>query len=1128
MHAELLECKHAKDELIQLIDKLEAELRDIGILHKLSTQYLEGRDSSSIFQEFVEAAIAITKADKGNIQILEPLTGKLKIAGQKGFDSHFLNFFEFVDAGEAAACGIAMEKMERVIIKDITQSSIFSKTDALSVLLSEGIRAVQSTPLVSKSGEFLGMLSTHFSQVHTPTERELQMIDILARQAADIIERKQAEEALQKSEEKYRQIVEAAQEGIWLIDGNDQTVFVNQKVSEMLGCSIEEILGKSPQKFMAPEFRAKAGDKLREHIHGINHLIDYKFIRKDGSERWCILSSRSLFDDQGKYAGSLAIIMDITERKQVVEALQKSEKRYHLLFENMLEGLAYCEMLYDECGRPVDFVYLDTNSSFEKLTGLKEVKGKKVTEVIPGIKELQPELFDIYGRVTSTGQPEKFEIEFKPLDLWLSISVYSPERDRFIAVFDNITERKQIENALKQSETRLRRLYESGMIGVIYFTLEGQINDANDKFLEMVGYTHKDLSAGKVNWKKMTPPEYRSLDEYAIEQLKSTGVDTPYEKEYIRKNGSSVPIIVGAAMLDEPYHDGIAFVLDITERKKVEEALREAYHGLEEKVKERTAELEKAYKSLKESKESLAEAQRMAHLGNWDWNLLTGEVYWSEEMYHIFGRSPTKPGTNYKELLNYIHPKDRDYVDSIIKKSLKEKLPGIDYRIVLANGEERIVHAQAEIIVDQNNTPIRAKGITQDITERKRIEEMLKESEDKLKILFELLPVGVSIIDKEKNILDANLALENILGLSRSDLLNKRYAARKYLRSNCTEMLVEEFPSIKALKEKGSIQNAEMGIVKENGSIIWTDVSAVALPYSDGHVVIITKDITERKKAEEEIQKAEEKYRIVAEKTGQLVYDYNVEKNFVEWAGSIKELTGYTPDEFKDTNFKIWMSQVHPEDQIKLRERVRKYLLDAGAYSSEYRYRKNDGSYIFVEDSGVCLKDEKGKVNRILGVVKNITERKKAEETLAKIEDARKKEIHHRIKNNLQVISSLLDLQAEKFHDREVLEAFKESQNRVISMSLIHEELYKGEGADTLNFSAYLQKLAENLFQTYSLRSKNIHLSMGLEKDAFFNMDVAVPLGIIVNELVSNSLKHAFTEGEEGEIQGICPFSFIE
>jgi len=130
------------------------------------------------------------------------------------------------------------------------------------------------------------------------------------------------------------------------------------------------------------------------------------------------------------------------------EALRESEDRYRSLFENMLNGFAYCEMLYDEQNRPVDFVYLDVNKAFEQLTGLKNVKGKKVTEVIPDIKELNPDLFEIYDRVALTAKPERFEVDFKPLAKQLSISVYSPQKGYFVAVFDDITEEKRLKEKL--------------------------------------------------------------------------------------------------------------------------------------------------------------------------------------------------------------------------------------------------------------------------------------------------------------------------------------------------------------------------------------------------------------------------------------------------------------------------------------------------------------------------------------------------------------------------------------------------------------------------------------------------------------------------------------------------------
>jgi len=133
------------------------------------------------------------------------------------------------------------------------------------------------------------------------------------------------------------------------------------------------------------------------------------------------------------------------------EALRVSEKRYRSLFENMLEGYAYCRMLGGD-GAPLDFEYLDVNYAFGKLTGLKDVVGKKVTEVIPGIREANPELFELCARVSSTGKPARTEIYVDPLKTWFSLSAYSPARGFFVAVFDNITERRKLEEQLRQSQ----------------------------------------------------------------------------------------------------------------------------------------------------------------------------------------------------------------------------------------------------------------------------------------------------------------------------------------------------------------------------------------------------------------------------------------------------------------------------------------------------------------------------------------------------------------------------------------------------------------------------------------------------------------------------------------------------
>lgn len=178
--------------------------------------------------------------------------------------------------------------------------------------------------------------------------------------------------------------------------------------------------------------------------------------------------------------------------------------------------------------------------------------------------------------------------------------------------------------------------------------------------------------------------------------------------------------------------------------------------------------------------------------------------------------------------------------------------------------------------------------------------------------------------------------------------------------------------------------------------------------------------------------------------------------------------------------------------------------------------KRKDGSYFYVEESGEFLRNKKGNICRVVGVKRDITERKITEEQLRQAEEIRQKEIHHRIKNNLQVISSLLDLQSDKFEDSKVLEAFRESRNRVNSMSIIHEELYRSSDIEKLDFADYLEKLARQLHRTYSTERDKIHLNLNIEKH-YLKVDNAIPLGIIINEMVSNSLKHAFPEGKSKE-----------
>ena len=288
---------------------------------------------------------------------------------------------------------------------------------------------------------------------------------------------------LMESEERLRTLTETAGDAIICMSAPDTIYMWNKKAEEMFGYTAEEAIGRELHKLIVPDvYREKAHKGMEGFLKTgsgavLGKTVEVKAMRRDGTE-FPVELSVSAMNIKGEWHAT-GIIRDITERKKAEEALRESEERYRSLFENMLEGFAYCKMLFDEQDRPVNFLYLDVNAAFERLTGLKNVVGKQVTEVIPGIKESSPELFDIYGRVALTGKSERFEIDFKSLALWLSISVYSMEKGYFIAVFDNITERKKAEQGLAKHVDELERYMKATV------QREFRIKELRDKVKEL-------------------------------------------------------------------------------------------------------------------------------------------------------------------------------------------------------------------------------------------------------------------------------------------------------------------------------------------------------------------------------------------------------------------------------------------------------------------------------------------------------------------------------------------------------------------------------------------------------------------------------------------------------------------
>ena len=272
---------------------------------------------------------------------------------------------------------------------------------------------------------------------------------------------KESEEALKSSEAEKSLILNSTIDLVVYHDSEMKVLWGNKRALDSVGMRKEELIGRhcweiwhgrsEPCDGCPVIFALDTGEPREGEIRS-----------PDGRE-WYIRGF-PVKDDGGRVMGAVEFCLEITARKRAEYALLEnervleSEKRFRSLFEHMLEGVAYCRMLYDENGRPADFVYLDVNSAYSELTGLQDVIGRKVSEVLPGVRESDPGLLELYGRVASTGQPEKCDIYIKQLSLWRSMSVYSTEIGFFVAVSENITERKRIEADLQESHHKLREL----------------------------------------------------------------------------------------------------------------------------------------------------------------------------------------------------------------------------------------------------------------------------------------------------------------------------------------------------------------------------------------------------------------------------------------------------------------------------------------------------------------------------------------------------------------------------------------------------------------------------------------------------------------------------------------------
>ncbi|MBU1741726.1 MAG: PAS domain S-box protein, partial [Proteobacteria bacterium] len=414
-----------------------------------------------------------------------------------------------------------------------------------------------------------------------PVESNARLFELRGQRAVlsvsrDITERRRAEEVLRESEHRLRLTFDEAPVGAAITDPNDfRFIRINNQFCRFLGYTEDELQRLTFRDITLPDDLATDVKSILRLRRGEidRYSREKRYLRKDGQEVWGRLSVSLVRDDAGAPLYFIPMVEDITDRKRAEEALKESEHRFRELVDHMSSGVAVYEAVDD--GR--DFIFKDFNQAAERITGVKreEVFGRSVREVFPGVTDLG--LFEVFGRVFKTGQPEPHPAAMyrdERLEFWVDNDIYRLPSGEIVAVFDDITDQKKAEEALRQSEERYRQIVETANEGIWVLDARGDTSFVNHRMAKMLGYTVADM-LGRPLFDFMDD-EGRVQAEIQLARRRA-GVEETHEFRFVTKNGDDLWAIIST----NPWFDAegrfkgaLGMVTDITDRKTAETALR--------------------------------------------------------------------------------------------------------------------------------------------------------------------------------------------------------------------------------------------------------------------------------------------------------------------------------------------------------------------------------------------------------------------------------------------------------------------------------------------------------------------------------------------------------------------------
>jgi PAS domain S-box-containing protein len=788
----------------------------------------------------------------------------------------------------------------------------------------------------------------------------------------DITERRKTEIMLRRVEERNRllaDILEHASQpfGIGLPDGS--LGIVNKAFCDLTGYTSEELKTMDWAKVLTPpEYLTMEAEKLAELVRtGQPVRYEKEYIKKDKSRVPIELLVNLARNPDGQVEYYYSFLTDITERKKAEAALQQSENKYRSLFENMSEGFALCEMIYDTGGKPIDYRFIDVNPVMEKFVGLPKnmIVGNTIRSITPNV---QSKAIENFGRVALSGEHIHFENFSRDLNRWFDVYAYQAKPGQFGFMTLDIDSRKRAEKDLEENRQNFITIAETVTTGIgVIGMSDGKFVYVNSAYEKGFGYAPGELMG------QPTPDIYWDIKDRTniLELLKKTGNKADYDVRLKKKDGT---MFWGMASVRPITFNGNPALLgvftDISERKQAEEAIQNTLNRFYTVLSEMPMGVllvteagmvefaNQAFCDIFEIKEHPTDLR----------NRTSPEIIAMIKKAYV---SPEKAIARITEILAGGKPvKDEDVPMRGGRTVLRDYVP-------VHMGEN--IHGRL--------------WLHRDITERKKVEDALEESEAKANALIKYAPTGIYEIDYRKQLfVSINDAMSSLSGYSKEELFTLGPGAlldedsKKLFASRIRRQLAGE-------KIDDSV---EYRVKKKDGSLLWVTLNIAFSNDNPDIALVIGHDITERKQAEIEKSRMSLQRQLALDAAQMGWWQYDPATEIATYDEGYKRIFGVSGSQRPNDEI---LKRLHPEDLPRVWASVEAALnaADPQPYSAEYRILLDDGSVRWIEAHGTATFEGEGAGRRatsLIGTVADITDRVLAGEKLKESEEKFSKAFH--------------------------------------------------------------------------------------------------------------------------------------